>query len=92
MTWFQTFVIKKVSTTSLYTLLNINPFLQQKFLTKVSHIMVLVGRDFDKDSKKYLFAILGFFYEFLLTLQIHCKNLKTNLILCLGPCVLQKDP
>jgi len=54
--------------------------------------MVLVGRDFDKDSKKYLFAILGFFYEFLLTLQIHCKNLKTSLILCLGPCVLQKDP
>ena len=85
-------VIKKVKTISIYALLNINPFLQQKFLTKVSHIMVLVGRDFDKDSKKYLFAILGFFYEFLLTLQIHCKNLKTSLILCLGPCVLQKDP
>ena len=92
MTWLQTLVIKKVETISLYALLNINPFLQQKFLTKIGHIMVLVCRDFDKDSKKYLFAILGFFYEFLLTLQIHCKNLKTNLILCLGPCVLQKDP
>jgi hypothetical protein len=27
-----------------------------------------------------------------LILQIHCKNLKTKQILCLGPCVLQKDP
>ena len=54
--------------------------------------MVLVGRDFDKDSKKYLFAILGFFYEFLLTLQIHCKNLKTNLKLCLGPVFCRRTP
>ena len=64
MTWFQTFVIKKVSTTSLYTLLNIKLFLQQKDLIKTYHIMVPKGRDFDKDSKKYLFTILGFFYDF----------------------------
>ena len=92
MLWLQTLVIKMVKTISLYALLNINLFLQQKFLTKTCYIMILKGRYFDKDSKKYLFAILEFFYEFLLTLQIHCKNLKTNLILCLGPCVLQKDP
>ena len=92
MSWLPTSVIKMIGTTSIYTLLNINPFLQQKFLTKVSHIMVLVGRDFDKDSKKYLFAILGFFYEFLLILKIHCNHLKTNLILCLSPWVLQKGP
>ena len=27
-------------------------------------IMVPETRDFDKDSKKYLFAILGVFYDF----------------------------
>ena len=85
MTWLQTSVIKKIGTTSIYALLNINLFLQQKFLTKPCHVMVPLCRYFLKDSKKYLFAILGFFYEFLLILQIHCKNLKTNLILCLGP-------
>ena len=47
--------------------------------------MVPDCRDFDKDSKKYLFAILGFFYEFLLILQIHCKHLKTNLNIMLKP-------
>jgi len=92
MSWLPTSVIKMIGTTSIYALLNINLFLQQKFLTKTCHIMVPLCRYFLKDSKKYLFAILGFFYEFLLTLQIHCKNLKTSLILCLGPCVLQKDP
>ena len=64
MTWFQTFVIKKVSTTSLYTLLNIKLFLKQNFLTKTYHIMVPKGRYFDKDSKKSIFAFLGFFYDF----------------------------
>ena len=64
MTWPQTLVTKKISTTSLYALLIINLFLQQKFLTKTSHIMVPEGRDFDKDSKKSLFAFLGFFYDF----------------------------
>ena len=54
--------------------------------------MVPDCRDLDKDSKKYLFAILGFFYEFLLILQIHCKNLKTNLILCLSPWICRKPP
>ena len=73
MKWLQTLVIKKVKTISLYALLNINLFLQQNILTKTCHFMVPEGRDFDKDSKKYLFAILGFFYEFLLTLPIHCK-------------------
>jgi hypothetical protein len=63
MTWLQTLVTKKISTTSLYALLIINLFLQQKFLTKTCHIMVPEGRDFDKDSKKSLFAILGFFYD-----------------------------
>ena len=58
MTWLQTLVMKKIRTTSLYALLNINLFLQQKFLTKTCHIMVPEARDFDKDSKKYLFAIL----------------------------------
>ena len=57
-TWLQTLVIKKVRTTSLYALLNINLFLQQNFLTKTCRIMVPEGRDFDKDSKKYLFSIL----------------------------------
>ena len=90
MTWLQTSVIKKVKTISLYALLNINLFLQQNFLTQTCYIMVPDCRYFDKDSKEYLFAILGFFYEFLLILQIHCKNLKTNLILCLGPWILQK--
>ena len=47
--------------------------------------MVPDCRDFDKDSKKYLFAILGFFYEFLLILQIHYKHLKTNLNIMLKP-------
>ena len=65
MTWLQTLVTKKISTTSLYALLIINLFLQQNFLTKTCHIMVPEGRDFDKDSKKYLFAILGFFYKLL---------------------------
>ena len=64
MTWLQTLVIKKVKTISLYALLIINLFLQQKFLTKTCHIMVPEGRDFDKDSKKSLFAFLGFFYDF----------------------------
>ena len=63
-TWLQTLVIKKVRTTSLYALLNINLFLQQKFLTKTCRIMVPEGKDFNKDSKKSLFAILGFFYNF----------------------------
>ena len=35
-----------------------------KFLTKTCHIMIPQGRDFDKDSKKSLFDILGFFYDF----------------------------
>ena len=60
MTWLQTLVTKKISTTSLYALLIINLFLQQKFLTKTCHIMVPEGRYFDKDSKKSLFAFLGF--------------------------------
>jgi len=58
MTWLQTLVMKKIRTTSLYALLNINLFLQQKFLTKTCHMMVPEDRYFDKDSKKYLFAIL----------------------------------
>ena len=64
MTWLKTLVIKKVKIISLYALLNINPFLQQKFLTKTCHIMVPLCRYFLKDSKKYLFTILGFFYDF----------------------------
>ena len=64
MTWLQTLVTKKISTTSLYALLIINLFLQNNFLSKTCHIMVPEGRDFDKDSKKSLFAILGFFYNF----------------------------
>ena len=64
MTWLQISIIKKVQTTSLYALLIINLFLQQKFLTQTCHIMVPEGRDFDRDSKKSLFAILGFFYDF----------------------------
>ena len=63
-TWLQTLVIKKVRTTSLFALLNINLFLQQNFLTKTCHFMVPEGRDFDKDSKKSLFTFLGFFYDF----------------------------
>ena len=86
----QTLVIKKVKTISLYALLNINLFLQQKFLTKSCHIMILKGRYFDKDSKNYLFAILGFFYEFLLILQIYCKHLKTNLYIAYGSLDSQK--
>ena len=64
MTWLQTLVIKKIKTTSLYALLNINLFLPQKFLIKTCHIMVPDCRDLDKDSKKSSFAILGFFYDF----------------------------
>jgi len=63
MTWLQTLVTKKISTTSLYALLNINLFLQQNILTKACHFMVPEGRDFDKDSKKSLFVILRFFYD-----------------------------
>ena len=58
MTWLQTSVIKKERTTSLYALLKMHLFLQQKFLTKTCHMMVPKGRDFDKDFKKSLFAIL----------------------------------
>ena len=58
MSWLPTSVIKKVKTTSLYALLNINLFLQQTFLTKTCHIMVPKDRNFNKDSKNYLFAIL----------------------------------
>ena len=57
MTWLQT-LVKKVRKTSLNILLNINLFLQQEFLSKTYHILILKGRDFDKDSKKYLFANL----------------------------------
>ena len=64
MSWLPTSVFKMIGTTSIYALLNINLFLQQKFLTKTCHIMVPEGRDFDKDSKKSLFAFLGFFYDF----------------------------
>ena len=64
MTWLQASVTKRIKTTSLYALLNINLFLQQNFLTKTCHFMVPEGRDFDKDSKKSLFAFLGFFYDF----------------------------
>ena len=64
MSWLPTSVIKMIGTTSIYAILNINLFLQQKFLTKTCHIMVPDYRDFNKDSKKYLFAILGFFNYF----------------------------
>ena len=63
MTWLQTSIIEKVRTTNLYILLNINLFLQQNFSTKTCHIMIPKDRYFNKDSKKYLFAILGFFYK-----------------------------
>ena len=63
MSWLPTSVIKMIGTTSIYALLNINLFLQQKFLTKTCRIMVPEGKDFNKDSKKSLFAILGFFYN-----------------------------
>jgi len=39
--------------------------------------MVPEGKDFNKDSKKYLFAILGFFLQFLIefpNLLQKCKN------------------
>ena len=78
MTCLQTLVVKKVKTISLYALLNINLFLQQKFLNKTCNIMILKGRYFDKDSKKFSFAILGFLYDFWLNLQVHSNNLKTN--------------
>ena len=44
------------------------------------HIMVPETRDFGKDSKKYLFAILGFFYKLLWIFEVHCKkgNNKTK--------------
>ena len=64
MTWLQASVTKRIKTTSLYALLNINIFLQQNFLTKTCRFMVPKGRDFDKDSKKSLFAFLGFLYNF----------------------------
>ena len=66
MSWLPTSVIKKVGSTSLYALSNINLFLQQNFLTKTCHFMVPEGRDFDKDFKKSSFAILGFFLRFLI--------------------------
>ena len=34
-------------------------FAAKKFLTKTCNIMILYCRDFDKDSKKYLFVILA---------------------------------
>ena len=61
MTWLQTLVIKKVRSTSLNILLNINLFFQEKFPTKTCHILIPKGRYFNKDSKNYLFAVLGFF-------------------------------
>ena len=36
-------------------------------------------RDFNKYSKKYLFAILGFFYKLLSIFKVHCKKIKTIL-------------
>ena len=65
MTWLQSLVMKKVRTTSLYALLNINLFLQQNILTKTCYIIIPKDRYFNKDSKKYLFAILGFLYKLL---------------------------
>ena len=44
MTWLQTLVIKKVTTTSLYALLNINLFLQQKFLIKTCQIWIRIPK------------------------------------------------
>ena len=52
-----------------HLLLNINLFLQHKFLTKTCHIMIPTDRDFNKDSKKYLFAILGFFLQIAMNFQ-----------------------
>ena len=83
MSWLPTSVIKIIRTTSIYALLNINLFLQQKLLTNTCHIMVPLCRYFLKDSKKYLFAILGFFFlrfanEFPSSLQ-KFKN-KTNIV------------
>ena len=63
MSWFQRSVIKKIRTTSLDVLFNINLFLQQKILTKTCHFIIPLCRYFLNNSKKYLFAILGFLYD-----------------------------
>ena len=47
----------------LYTIKHKSIFAAKKFLTKTCNIMILYCRDFDKVSKKYLFVILGFFYN-----------------------------
>jgi len=52
--------------------------------------MVPEGRDFDKYSKKSLFAFLGFFYDFQLNFQIYCKNVKTKLDIMFKSLDLQK--
>ena len=69
MIWLQTLIIQKMITTSLKILLNVNLFLQQKFLAKTCHIMIPKGRVFYKDSKKYLFDILGFFLQTAMNFQ-----------------------
>ena len=78
MSWLPTSVIKIIRTTSIYALLNINLFLQQKFLTKTCHIMVPLCICFLKDSKKYLFAILGFFLQFLIEFPILLQKFKNK--------------
>ena len=40
--------------------------------------MIPTDRDFNKDSKKYLFAILGFFYKLLWIFIVYCKNDKSK--------------
>ena len=71
---------------------NINPFLQQKFLTKICHIMVPDCRDFDKDFKKYLFAILGLFYEISIDFTNSLQKFKNKTNIMFRPLDLQKTP
>ena len=56
--------------------------------------MVPDCRDFDKDSKKYLFAILGFFYIFLGIYKVFSQKIakRTKLDNTFGSLVLQKTP
>ena len=66
--------------------------MQQKVITKTCHIIIPKGRDFNKDSRKYLFAILGFFYKLLRIFKIDCKKVKRKPNIADGSLVLHWGP
>ena len=61
----------KDKTTSLYVPSDTNQFVQQKLSTNTHHILILLHRDFHKDSRTTRFANLRIFYEFTLNFKVY---------------------